>query len=1374
MLKQHMQRSERLGSVSLKEGWLNKRGEGFLRLWQRRYFVLSHGKLKYFADRDAPAPSGTINLTDILHVHFYRDKDKGTRFELECEGGRVYALSAATRQHAREWAVAISNSVLHNADVRGPERMDADDDDDDGAGGSGGPVRGSANTRPIPHSRTLEHISSAVAHHPLDLALMRSQETIVDDDGTVRRVGSVRRSGRSGKHNNSSSGGSNGSGADAKKPKPIARSQTMRLGLTSDTFAGSMPAEKTKRKSINQVHDFLASRNSLRQRVTSLQSEFLHLAKTAHAASHESLFSHLVLPASGSNESILHFLLEVAIAPHVGATSLSAPRGLEGGLVVLKCSHKGCRRSRRPGSDYCVTHQIEEAKRSEAEQKQKESAEQKIPKQVLLQFKETVHTWMWSERAIDAIVASIVEDPVSMHLSVPVLWLTLHLKYNNSIGHTCSKSQFFSHSYVARTAVLRTMDAATRRDLLQMAQGDDGGSNRSNNEWETIETPRAPDTDRSHTSTQSSSAHGEEIPHHVQDRRASVTVAFKSLLANMFGRTASANASSSSVFARADTNSSQPQSRAGSARNFLSRQGTGEFGYFGLENEDTDLDDETLNDMNCKACFKSAKEFAKSMVRECSAHAFNVRVNKMLLFVLLTEPERLMRQTAKLIVFGQPVQNPLAWYAFFAAMRGSRFDVRLKALEDLNAMLVTSNYNRDTILKQYGWQEWLIPLLYDVSPDTSKATREEMDVYRYTMNAVVLLCARAFFLSDRFFNALLTTMRVFQSTWDDQPMALPHIRILLRTIVTELNTRKSRQFFPADKETLPWRNLLRLCRAMKMFVFSSPAQSKTQGAKLVHQRTAKFRRSGGKTATKVARTRSPLGFLFGHGSGRGGSVDAADGALGQGAFDDENVAHKRKGLLSYEVDLGSDSSDSDSDTDSDSDAQYERDHQPAVRGANTDLEVFGDDSIMDLSAMGAAAVAAAGHGSGSGVAAGAGDNVDDVEHKLVIGAEEGAETSSSDDDDEDVEDIAVKRQLLGSSSMRSGKKKTKGSVRSKSAGRIGPRRTQSLGGKKSVPKLKISSKHKGKKKKKKQAGTLTKKARTVKKKKTKATKSSAKVKGKLRKSRTITGTTTATATKNKKNKKVNKAAIQSKTLKPSKSRGKLSRSAAAADAAAAMAAASPAAATRTRGRSRSPKLRGHKKQVSISEPRKVLRPSVAEGHKAATAAARKKAMHRRQMSTTVRIGDTLSHGLHWSKGKCSDRELLEKTLLLCTKLSPYEGLPLDDYLHMQPNVSPEEKSFLRQLDAEIAFFQQAVWFIDLMEVGVKMLGPEEQASVVADFVGTLSPVSRAKMLMRMSYRTELARAAALVPSHTHTLVRVRNKLSERFGISSDSATNTPR
>ena len=55
---------------------------------------------------------GWLPLKDIAHVHFYMDKNSGRRFELECRGGRNYVLSGDSRQHAREWAVAISNAVL--------------------------------------------------------------------------------------------------------------------------------------------------------------------------------------------------------------------------------------------------------------------------------------------------------------------------------------------------------------------------------------------------------------------------------------------------------------------------------------------------------------------------------------------------------------------------------------------------------------------------------------------------------------------------------------------------------------------------------------------------------------------------------------------------------------------------------------------------------------------------------------------------------------------------------------------------------------------------------------------------------------------------------------------------------------------------------------------------------------------------------------------------------------------------------------------------------------------------------------------------------------------------------------------------------------
>jgi tetratricopeptide (TPR) repeat protein len=90
--------------VVLKEGYLEKQSNGFLKAWQSRYFVLAGHYLKYFerkegsSDQQASAVRGVVDLNDVRET-----KSSGQQITLEMQAGQRILLKAPSTHVADLW-----------------------------------------------------------------------------------------------------------------------------------------------------------------------------------------------------------------------------------------------------------------------------------------------------------------------------------------------------------------------------------------------------------------------------------------------------------------------------------------------------------------------------------------------------------------------------------------------------------------------------------------------------------------------------------------------------------------------------------------------------------------------------------------------------------------------------------------------------------------------------------------------------------------------------------------------------------------------------------------------------------------------------------------------------------------------------------------------------------------------------------------------------------------------------------------------------------------------------------------------------------------------------------------------------------------------
>uniref|UniRef100_A0A8C3YDY4 Pleckstrin homology domain containing A4 n=1 Tax=Catagonus wagneri TaxID=51154 RepID=A0A8C3YDY4_9CETA len=130
-------------------GWLHKQDSSGLRLWKRRWFVLSGHCLFYYKDSREESVLGSVLLPSYSIRPDGPGAPRGRRFTFTAEhpGMRTYVLAADTLEDLRGWLRALGRASRAEGDECGQPRSPARSQTGEGPGGPGGPpevIRGEA------------------------------------------------------------------------------------------------------------------------------------------------------------------------------------------------------------------------------------------------------------------------------------------------------------------------------------------------------------------------------------------------------------------------------------------------------------------------------------------------------------------------------------------------------------------------------------------------------------------------------------------------------------------------------------------------------------------------------------------------------------------------------------------------------------------------------------------------------------------------------------------------------------------------------------------------------------------------------------------------------------------------------------------------------------------------------------------------------------------------------------------------------------------------------------------------------------------------------------------------------------------------------
>nr|XP_031314887.1 pleckstrin homology domain-containing family A member 4 isoform X3 [Camelus dromedarius] len=122
-------------------GWLHKQDSSGLRLWKRRWFVLSGHCLFYYKDSREESVLGSVLLPSYSIRPDGPGAPRGRRFTFTAEhpGMRTYVLAADTLEDLRGWLRALGRASRAEGDDCGQPRSPARPQPGEGPGGPGGP-----------------------------------------------------------------------------------------------------------------------------------------------------------------------------------------------------------------------------------------------------------------------------------------------------------------------------------------------------------------------------------------------------------------------------------------------------------------------------------------------------------------------------------------------------------------------------------------------------------------------------------------------------------------------------------------------------------------------------------------------------------------------------------------------------------------------------------------------------------------------------------------------------------------------------------------------------------------------------------------------------------------------------------------------------------------------------------------------------------------------------------------------------------------------------------------------------------------------------------------------------------------------------------
>ncbi|XP_045148576.1 pleckstrin homology domain-containing family A member 4 [Echinops telfairi] len=126
-------------------GWLHKQDSAGLRLWKRRWFVLSGHCLFYYKDSREESVLGSVLLPSYSIKPDGPGAPRGRRFTFTAEhpGMRTYVLAADTLEDLRGWLRALGRASRAEGDDCGQPRSPARPQPGEGPGGPGGPPEAS-------------------------------------------------------------------------------------------------------------------------------------------------------------------------------------------------------------------------------------------------------------------------------------------------------------------------------------------------------------------------------------------------------------------------------------------------------------------------------------------------------------------------------------------------------------------------------------------------------------------------------------------------------------------------------------------------------------------------------------------------------------------------------------------------------------------------------------------------------------------------------------------------------------------------------------------------------------------------------------------------------------------------------------------------------------------------------------------------------------------------------------------------------------------------------------------------------------------------------------------------------------------------------
>ncbi|CAB1312255.1 unnamed protein product [Coregonus sp. 'balchen'] len=150
-------------------GWLNKKDSSGLKLWKRRWFVLSNYCLFYYKDSREESVLGSIPLPsyNILFCTPRECKNRKNTFKVVHQGMRSYFFSADTQEDMLGWVRALSQSACMEADSSINRRCSSYQDFTQ--------IGGSSESVDLPHSSSLRGPENAA--HTNTSQMKQSQVT---------------------------------------------------------------------------------------------------------------------------------------------------------------------------------------------------------------------------------------------------------------------------------------------------------------------------------------------------------------------------------------------------------------------------------------------------------------------------------------------------------------------------------------------------------------------------------------------------------------------------------------------------------------------------------------------------------------------------------------------------------------------------------------------------------------------------------------------------------------------------------------------------------------------------------------------------------------------------------------------------------------------------------------------------------------------------------------------------------------------------------------------------------------------------------------------------------------------------------------------